>query len=439
MRTYLSSIIFGSLIVLTLGAPIGLLAQAKPNDDVLLTDAGQKLQLEYAAELEKLRDQLSAQLPKSDKAQSAKLDKFLSSDSLDDKLAKFVVMHEATPEGLAKFAQQGKQQKALVEKLLGDADLMTQMLVADGANAKRQGRGYGAPEYGPAMQIYTDIQKGSMKATNGVLHRLALAISLEHSVPITQTNPVDQPNAPKTVDPVKRYFHYEKAFENGELDPAFERLSTWELRMVVNGDEPDETLAWGRKMLRNYRPDHIYNDNYGWRYVNLVGSDVKYGSGDVKYDRPELQKYQNILMNGGVCGRRAFIGRFILRAFGIPTTARPSRGHAALAHWTPAGWVVNLGGGWGAGWTSTRYKSDLDFLASTQARPKKKEYLKVKRAQWAGDLLGEKRSYGEHEDNPEFWNGLALTTQRAIIESGAAVTLDALGEDLGESNEPTVA
>ena len=54
MRTYLSSIIFGSLIVLTLGAPIGLLAQAKPNDDVLLTDAGQKLQLEYAAELEKL-------------------------------------------------------------------------------------------------------------------------------------------------------------------------------------------------------------------------------------------------------------------------------------------------------------------------------------------------------------------------------------------------
>jgi formylglycine-generating enzyme required for sulfatase activity len=439
MRTFLSSIIFGSLIALTLGTPIGLLGQAKPNDDVLLTDVGQKLQTEYAAALEKLQDQLAAQLPQSGKAKAAELSKFLSSDSLDDKFAKFVVMHEATPEGLAKFAQQGKQQKALVEKLLGDADLMTQMLVADGANAKRQGRGYGAPEYGPAMQIYTDIQKGSMKATSGVLHRLALAISLEHAVPITQTNPVDQPNASPTVDPVKRYFHYEKAFENGELDPAFERLSTWELRMVVNGDEPDETLAWGRKMLRNYRPDHIYNDNYGWRYVSLVGSDVKYGSGDVKYDRPELQKYQNILMNGGVCGRRAFIGRFILRAFGIPTTARPSRGHAALAHWTPAGWVVNLGGGWGAGWTSTRYRSDLDFLASTQARTKKKEYLQVKRAQWAGDVSGEKRTYGEHEENPEFWNDLALKTQRAIIENGTAVTLDALGEDLGESNEPTVA
>ena len=110
MRTYLSSIIFGSLIALTLGTPIGLLGQAKPNDDVLLTDVGQKLQTEYAAELEKLQDQLAAQLPQSGKAKAAELSKFLSSDSLDDKFAKFVVMHEATPEGLAKFAQQGKQQ-----------------------------------------------------------------------------------------------------------------------------------------------------------------------------------------------------------------------------------------------------------------------------------------------------------------------------------------
>ena len=61
-------------------------------------------------------------------------------------------------------------------------------------------------------------------------------------------------------------------------------------------------------------------------------------------------------MNGGVCGRRAFFGRFILRAFGVPTIARPSRGHAALARFTPEGWVVCLGGGWGAGWTKTFYK-----------------------------------------------------------------------------------
>jgi len=410
-------------------------------------EAGQKLEQRYTGMLDQLRTELTAKLPKVDpeKAltpntrEARRLNRFLAGDALDGKLAKYVVLLEATPQGLAGFAQQGEEQAALVEQMLADADLMKQMLVADGANAKREGRGHGPAHYGQAMQIYTDIRKASKKAATGVLQRLALAIGLEHAVPMTQANPVAQTDAPDTIDPVKRYLHYEKAYLDGELDPAFERLSTWELRMVVNGDEPDETLAWGREMLRNFRPDHIYNSDYGWRYVSLVRSDVKYGSGDVKYDRPELQRYQNILMNGGVCGRRAFIGRFILRAFGIPTTARPSRGHGALAHWTPQGWVVNLGGGWGVGWTNTRYRNDLDFVATTQARNHGKAYLEVKRAQWAGDVLGEPRTYGEHDGTPAFWYGVALRKQRAIIEEAKAVALDALGEDLGEANEPTVA
>ncbi len=393
----------------------------------------------YTGMLNQLRTELTAKVPQNAPANAGAVSKFLASNALDAKLAKYVVLLEATPQGLAEFAQQGTEQAALVEQMLADADLMQQMLVADGANAKRAGRGYGPAQYGQAMKIYTDIQKASKKASKGVLQRLALAIGLEHAAPIKQANPTAQTNAPDTIDPVKRYDHYEKAYLGGELDPAFDCLSVWGLRMVVNGDEPDETLAWGREMLRNYRPDHIYNSNAGWRYVSIVASDVKYGSGDVKYDRPELQRYQNILMNGGVCGRRAFIGRFILRAFGIPTTARPSRGHAALAHWTPKGWVVNLGGGWGVGWTSTRYKKDLDFLATTQARSNPKAYLKVKRAQWVGDVLGEKRTYGEHDGAPAFWNGVALRTQRAIIEEAKAVTLDALGADIGEANEPTVA
>jgi len=433
-------VICGALIALAIGTSSVWAAQTKAVPQTPLTEAGQKLETRYADQLEGLRIELTAKLPQNDQAKADTLSKFLASDALDAKFAKYVVLLEATPQGLAEFAQQGIEQTALVEKMLADADLMKQMLVADGANAKREGRGLGPAQSGQAMKIYTDIQNASKKSATSVLQRLALAISLEHAVPIAQANPTAQTEGPKTIDPVNRYLHYEKAYLNGELDPAFERLSTWELRMVVNGDEPDETLAWGREMLRNYRPDHIYNSNYGWRYVSIVSSDVKYGSGDVKYDRPELQRYQNILMNGGVCGRRAFIGRFILRAFGVPTIARPSRGHGALAHWTPDGWVVNLGGGWGAGWTRTPYKNDLDFLATTQARNDRETFLKVKRAQWAGDVLGEKRTYGEHEDGtPAFWNGVALCTQRAIIEEAKAVTLDALGADLGEANEPTVA
>ncbi len=434
----LTTFLFGALIALTFRSALAAKPDAVPPKP--LTEVGKAFEAKYADHLARLRVELTAGIPKKARAHGETLSQFLSNDATDSNFARFVVLLEATPRGLAEFAQQGKPRAALIAKLLADSDLMKKMLIADGAKARRVGRnGYGRSHYGRAMEILAAIKKARSKTSDdGVLSRLALAVSLEHAVPIEQSNPENATNAPATVDAVKRYLHYEKAYLQGELDPTFARLSTWALRFVVNGDEPDETLAWGREMLRNYRPDHIYTADEGWRYVKLVSTDVKYGSENVKHDRPELQRYQNILMNGGVCGRRAFIGRFILRAFGIPTIARPSRGHGALAHCTPKGWVVNLGGGWGAGWTSTRYRQDVDFLATTQARNDKAAYLKVKRAQWAGDVLGEKRIYGTNE-NAEFWNGVAIKTQRAIIEGSNAVTLAALGEDLGEANEPTVA
>ncbi len=357
------------------------------------------------------------------------LESFLSSDKLDTQLAKYIVLFEATPRGLAEFAQQGKAQARLIEKLLADSDLMKQVVVADGA---REGK------YGRAMEIYTAIQKASTKAADGVLQRLALAVSLEHAVPVTQRNATGQTDAPAIVDPVNRYLHFQKAFLDGELDPGFKLHSVWDYRMVVDGNEPDELLAWGREMLHNYRPDHISTSDYRWRYVAAVRTEVRYGSQDNKYDKPELQFFQNILMNGGVCGRRAFFGRFILRAFGVPTTARPQRGHAALTHWTPDGWVACLGGGWGSGWTKTRYNKDLDFLATTQARNTGKPYLQVKQAQWVGDVMGEKRTFGFLSGDPAFWNGVALYRQREIIQEAKAVTLTAVGEELGEANESKV-
>ena len=374
---------------------------------------------------------------------------FMLSDKLDGLLVKYVVLLDASPRGLAEFSQQDEEYLKLVEQLLADTALMKRMLVADGAKAKRSGRTYGPARYGKAMEIYTAIRKASSKASGGILERLALAIALEHAVPMVQTNPKNQENAPATIDPIKRYFHYEKAYLAGELDPTFKDLSVWSLRMVINGDEPDETLAWGRRMLRNFKPDHIYESNFGWRYVGIVSSEVKYGSGDVKYDRPELQNYQNIIMNGGICGRRAFFGRFILRSFGVPTTARPSRGHGALARWTPGGWCVNLGPGWGSGWTATPYYKDVDFLASSKARKDEAAFLFVKRAQWIGDVFGEKRVYGENDPSlrfnslvtlePNFWNRMALQAQSKIISDLKAVTLEALGAELGESNNPTIA
>jgi hypothetical protein len=354
------------------------------------------------------------------------LNAFLTSDKLDFKLVKYEVLFEATPQGLAGFAQQGKEQAVLIDKLLADDDLMKQMALADGAAGGC---------YGQAMEIFTAIQKASPKAKEGVLKRLALAIALVHAVPAKQSNPVEKTDAPVMIDPVKRYKAYEKAYVDGELDSSFKDLTAWELRFVVDGDEPDETSAWGREMLRNYRPDIILDPDYAWRYVNAVRTDVQYGSQNQKFDRPSLQNYQNIIMNGGICGRRAFFGRFILRAFGIPATARPQSGHGALIHWTPSGWVPCLGGGWGSGWTATRYNGDLDFLANTQARAVGEPYLQIKRAQWIGDVVGEKRVFGFSCGEPGLWYGTSLYRQKALIDAAKAKTLAAVGTHLSEANE----
>lgn len=389
----------------------------------------------YTAMLDEARAALTAKVPK--RADDKQMDALLASDALDATLVKFVVLKEATPAGLAEFADQGEEQEALVARLLGDADLMKRMLVADGARAGKANRKNPDPaaQYGPAMKIYDDIQKASPKANDGVLGNLALAIALEHAVPMLQSNPPTQTDAPQTIDPVKRYSSYEKAFLDGQLDPAFKDLTEWELRFVVDGEEPDWMHEWGRTMLRNYRPDHVLNPSHGWRYVRIVPTNVLYGSTREKFDRPDWQTYQNILANGGICGRRAFFGRFILRCFGIPTIARPSRAHGALAHWTPNGWVINLGPGWGAGQTNTEYGRDRQFLHSTQARKNPAAFLKVKRGQWIGDLMGEKRVYTGDLAKASGWNGASLRTQQTIIEELKAETLGALGENLGEADE----
>lgn len=407
--------------------------EAKKAKEQQRMSSQEELETKYTDQLDGLRVELANQiLPLSEAGTDEDaLNAFLESDALDDQLAQYVMLMEGTPSGLAAKPEN----EDLIRQLFENTALLKQMLLADGPRVRKIGRQHGKDIYGPApygaaMKIYTDIQNATEQdvsvESGGFLFRLALAVSLEHATPIAQENPKEPgDDADRFVNPVKRYLHYEQAKLSGELDPAVTCLTTWDLRFVIDGAEPNYVLSWGRNMLRNFRPDNVLLGGHVWRYVNMVRSDIRYGSGHVKYDRPELQLYQNILMNGGVCGRRAFFGRFILRAFGIPTTARPSRGHGALCHWTPAtekGWVVNLGPNWGKGWTKhPLYHDDTDFRDTSRARTfDTVAYWKVKRAQWVGDVLAEKRFYGEKgkQDGIGFWYGTSLKVQRIIIEAG---------------------
>lgn len=361
------------------------------------------------------------------KAILADLAPILSSDDLDATLVKCAVLANATPRGLAEFAQQGKAQEDLVEKLLADTALMRDMLDAGGANGGK---------YGQAMQIFTDIRKATNKAADGILYRLALGTSVEHAVPVGQRNAIAETNAPAFVDPVKRYLHYERAYLDGELDPAFKDMSAWECRQIVNSYAPDHILAWGREMLRNYRPDHILVPDYGWRYSGAVRTDVAYKHSQEYVDTDTLGFFQNVIRNGGICGRRAFFGVFIIKCFGLPSVERPQRAHAALARWTPDGWIVNLGSGWGyRDAKGLLGMNDADFVLETQMQKYPADRIKALRAQWVGDALGEEKYNSFKDGSGGLWNVMALFQKKAIVADTKPVELAALGTELGEANE----
>lgn len=365
----------------------------------------------------------------------------LSSSALDAKLAQYIILKDATPTGLAEFAQQSTENQKLIDQLLAEKDLMLQMLIADGAAGGK---------YGQATRIHTDIQKASTKAKDGVYQRLAMAVSLAHAEPVLKRNISSgtvinvteemKKDASLFIDPVQRYLSYETWYEAGELHQGFKELSVWNLIRVVDVNDPDEILVWGRQMLHTLRPDCIPDDDDTLVFVEVVDKEIAYGSGGLKDDLPDKHFMQNILANGGICGRRGFFGRFILQAFGVPSTERVEPGHSTITLWHPSGWQTRLGGNWGKsnrgfyskmGDGGGSYGADVNFLTSSQAREDETAYMRVKRAQWIASVAGESwkpglityhgKSRGPTPPKPgelvkpTTWSDIALHEQRRII------------------------
>ena len=459
-------------------------AEKKPPEPELLAN-GEKLRVEYAKMLSELEAQIAAELPAVDAqkkaafetaraelgalktpreddapavhkayqaakplAEAKALDSarpliadaeaLLASDALDSKLMKAAILRHGTPAGLAEFAQQSDAHKALLDKLFADEALMKQILMSGGANGG---------EYGEAMQVYTAILKASEKARKpGILQRLALGTALHQ--PWLDVNNKGSVNGIVFTDhrnpdgQVARYLHYEKAYLAKELDPQFKDFNAWECRFITNDPYTNKELTWVRSMLRQFRPDHITNPDQKWRYTRVVKSDLPYCS--TRHDDSLGLPQQQALALGGICGRRAFFGRFVARAFGIPSRRSTQTGHAAMNRWTPDGWVVNFGAWWSMNWCGPQ--GGQDFYLDSQAREHEEAYMQVLRAQWIGDALEQEdvslRHYGQ---GGGFWDGLAFYMKRAVVEdanleqAAADAELAALSAEearlLGESDK----
>ena len=347
----------------------------------------------------------------------------------DGDLVLCAVLVDATPVGLANFSGQGKVQEATVNTLLADTTLMRDMLVAGGATNGHKGEGAGSPaRYGEAATIFAAIAKASavlsLRAIAGgadtaastlwddrsqgksaVLYRAALAVALEHAVPVnfrfTQTasppwgpGSTGPPSAAVVVDPVARYMYYESAYLAGNLDPAFEVTTAFEMRHSLNGDATDGDLAWVIETMGIYGPENIamdYSVGSAWRYAETVHKDVAYvhtHCPQPNYTAVCSGHYSEIPAKGGICGFRAFWGRIARKSFGIPTWGATHSGHAAMTSWNPQGWVIMLAGQqWSQG--AWGQQGGDDFHLDVQSRELRPAYQQFLRGSWAARARGD--------------------------------------------------
>ncbi len=427
MKLRISTVVLIGLLL----APAGT-ALARPRPVQKLTPAGQRLMRQYAEMLHNLQVRIVRALPAINarrrrdfmaafRAQSARkpyinrnkayikaiaacrqsarpiltaINSFIAGKEHDAELIKASVLAGATPKGLAFFAQRSHADALLIDHLLADPALMRQMQKADGP---RDGN------YGLTMRIYTAIEQTGPLARSGIFQRLAMGTALNQRSHIKLRGDA-------AYNPVTRYLNYQKASMAGELNPAFPTFTTWDCRLITDDPFSNREITWFRQMLQNYEPDYIFSSHY----LNIVHTEVGYCHPHWGIVPGSLAA--QIIAGGGECGPRAWIGRLAERAFGIPTWGVRQRGHAALSHWTPQGWITRLGAGFEWNWWD--HRRGPDFYLESQARRYPGQFMTVLRLRWIGAATGEAKPNGMIPGTGGFWYALADMQEQAIVASG---------------------
>jgi hypothetical protein len=272
--------------------------------------------------------------------------------SLHIHLMKCAIISQQGPANMAAFCDTHGSRYA--EELLAKDDIMEDILVNGGA---KNGK------YLEAYKLYVELLALVEDDDPQFLdchRRLAMGTALELVVPLAVFDTTDV-----FIDPQQRFLHYVNAHKNGELDPTFPYFSAWEYRHIVNSDAEDEELQWGRDHLKRYHPDMLSSRVAKFTYCKEVKTDLGYRT-------PEdwgggRRTYRILLSGGGKCGPRAWMGRFILKSFGMPTFGCRQPGHAALVRYVPEkGWITCFGGGIEISWWENR--DALDFQYEAHAR-----------------------------------------------------------------------
>jgi hypothetical protein len=136
--------------------------------------------------------------------------------------------------------------------------------------------------------------------------------------------------------------------------------------------------------------------------------------------------YGVFFVGGGECGPRAWMGRFICRAFGIPVWGVREPGHAAMSRWTKDGWIVCLGAPMKMAWWDDEHGLHFQVEAAARKLLQPKDDLnqpnlafgkKVLVLRWIANLHGEPVAEVVRKALPEpaaIWRSLCLMQMRRL-------------------------
>jgi len=180
--------------------------------------------------------------------------------SLEAAIIECTILVQSTAKGLAEFCAQGEANGHLIDSFLANRDWMKLMVYHGGASNGN---------YGEAVLIHSNLLVQIKDSSTEIRRKLAIAVALEFATEIHAFHDNEV-----FIGPIGRFWHYVKAYENEELDKAFETFSVWELRHAIDCDALDDQLQWGRDYLKAYRPDEVMWKDDHWKYVEAVRTDV---------------------------------------------------------------------------------------------------------------------------------------------------------------------
>jgi len=234
------------------------------------------------------------------------------------------------------------------------------------------------------LEILSRIVAADADAKAGLPLRLALATSL---APPGTGAPGAGHGGP--VDPVARYKHFKEAHAAGELVPSFPNLGIWELQKVVQSGASNEDLAWGRQMIRSFRPDLLTDE----MVVNSTSFVWRRNAPPKFYP---FKGMKDVLAGGGKCGPRSSWSVFICQAFGVPAIGVGQPAHACVAYKAAnpmlepqpgSAWKVGFGRGWQV--SKLENMSGPEFLEAVAERARAKEFSQIEHLRWLAAALAD--------------------------------------------------